>query len=115
VGDRTIHFFRRLVCRVAGFIYSSQRTAAKPNLILKTDSRETTSSGLVRPAVTIIYDSVVGMSKRMASEETGWKPVCRDRRGRLSSQIMVTLSITTTETEKQNAEDENIQDSQEAL
>jgi hypothetical protein len=34
-----------------------------------------------------------GMSKRMASEETGWKPVCRDRRGRLSSQIMMTLNI----------------------
>jgi hypothetical protein len=44
-------------------------------------------------AVAIIYDSVFGMSKRMASEETGWKPVCRDRRGRLSSQIMMTLNI----------------------
>ena len=34
-----------------------------------------------------------GMSIRMASEETGWKPVCQDRRGRLSSQVMITLSI----------------------
>jgi hypothetical protein len=35
------------------------------------------------------------MSKRMAGKETGWKPVCRDRRGRLSSQMMMTLSSMT--------------------
>jgi hypothetical protein len=31
---------------------------------------------------------IIGVSKRKAGEETGWKPVCRDRRGRLSSQCL---------------------------
>jgi len=34
-----------------------------------------------------------GISKRMGSEETGGKPVCRDRRGRLSYRMMMTLSV----------------------
>ena len=40
------------------------------------------------PTVNFWMILLFGMSKRMASEETGWKPVCRDRRGRLSSQSL---------------------------
>jgi hypothetical protein len=62
------------------------------HIIMDGKRRNRLEACLPRQAGTPVFPKF-GISKWMAREETGWKPVGRDRRGRLSSQIMMKLSI----------------------